>query len=376
MSHLPTPLAMKILISAYSFFPKIGGIETFTDVLATTFVNMGHTVIVMTPVEHRLRKDKAPYTIIRKPSPLQYLELFEWCDIFYQSNVSLRMAWPLLLVPKPLFITHHIWPEGEQYPDDKPSSDAPFSRFRRMCIEKPFINLKNFCKDLLCSLAHTLAVSSFMDTCFNQKSFVLPNMYQDTLFYRRQHIPRRKDLIFVGRLVKEKGLQCALEALKILKAEGYTPTFSVVGLGKERDHLEALSKAYGLDKTVTFLGALEGEALAESYCQHSIQLIPSLWPETFGLVALEGIACGCVPIGSEGGGLKNTIGPCGLTFPNGNARALAAHIRYLLDHPEKQAYYQSQAKEHLEQFSSRRIAEQYIDFFKSKTDIQDEIYSF
>ncbi len=42
-----------------------------------------------------------------------------------------------------------------------------------------------------------------------------------------------------------------------------------------------------------------------------------------GIVALEGIACGCVVIGSQGGGLKDAIGNCGLTYPNGDVAALA-----------------------------------------------------
>lgn len=354
---------MNIVISAYSFFPYIGGIETFTDVLATAFSELGHRVTIVTPVASTLEDRPTPYRIVRKPSFFHYLEIVEGCDVFYQSNISLRLAWPLLLVPKPIFVTHHSWPE-ETLNAKTRLRDRIRSYRQRLCIA-----FKNTCKALFCSLGHTIAISPCMQNCFGQKAHIIPNPYNDQLFYVRSSIPRSKDLIFVGRLVEEKGLQCALEALKILKDQGYQPHLSVVGQGPEREYLENLTHAYGLQKTVSFLGPLAGEALAEGYCQHAIQLIPSIFPEPFGLVALEGIACGCVPIGSEQGGLKNALGPCGPTFENGNAKALASHIRDLLDHPEKQSHYRSQAKVHLAQFSRARIAQQYMDFFISQAEL-------
>ena len=59
-------------------------------------------------------------------------------------------------------------------------------------------------------------------------------------------------------------------------------------------------------------------------------VVPSLWAEPFGIVALEGIGCGCVVVGSEAGGLPDAIGPCGVTFPNGDVTALTAKLRSLL----------------------------------------------
>ena len=58
--------------------------------------------------------------------------------------------------------------------------------------------------------------------------------------------------------------------------------------------------------------------------------VPSRWREPFGIVALEGIACGCVVVASEGGGLAEAVGPCGLTFANGDTAALAAQLGRVL----------------------------------------------
>lgn len=76
-------------------------------------------------------------------------------------------------------------------------------------------------------------------------------------------------------------------------------------------------------------------------------VVPSLWDEPFKIVALEGIACGCVVVGSKGGGLKDAIGPCGLTFDNGDVAGLTAQLINLLANLDQLTAYRKKAKEHL-----------------------------
>ena len=64
--------------------------------------------------------------------------------------------------------------------------------------------------------------------------------------------------------------------------------------------------ALGLERQVEFTGVLQGETLVRTLNAHRIMVVPSRTPEPFGVVALEGIACGCVVVGSEGGGLSGT----------------------------------------------------------------------
>jgi len=89
-------------------------------------------------------------------------------------------------------------------------------------------------------------------------------------------------------------------------------------------------------------------------------VVPSRWPEPFGIVALEGIACGCAVVGSEKGGLKEAIGPCGLTFENGNADALATQLKRLLTEPDLQSKLRQNTSEHLEKFKSAAIVAAYL----------------
>ena len=134
------------------------------------------------------------------------------------------------------------------------------------------------------------------------------------------------------------------------------PDLTIVGAGPEEQGLRQLAHELGLDRQVTFAGEKSGAPLAELLNRHRMLVVPSRWAEPFGVVALEGIACGCVVIGSENGGLKEAIGPCGLVFPNGNAQALAERLRYLLDHPEIESNLRQPSPPHLARFKPKAVA--------------------
>src|SRR6202021_2623014 len=99
--------------------------------------------------------------------------------------------------------------------------------------------------------------------------------------------------------------------------------------------------------SVHFTGYANGHNLARLLNAHRLIVIPSIWQEPFGIVALEGMACGCVPVGSAGGGLCDAIGECGDTFPNGDIEALADILRKLLQSPERQTALRLRAGNHL-----------------------------
>jgi glycogen(starch) synthase len=115
---------------------------------------------------------------------------------------------------------------------------------------------------------------------------------------------------------------------------------------------------------VRFLGTVTGEDLVQVINQHRILVVPSRYNEPFGIVALEGIACGCVVVGSEGGGLKDAIGPCGLTFPNGDAEALAKVLARLLADPGCLLRFRKGAEAHLARHSGARQVEAYLALFE------------
>jgi glycosyltransferase involved in cell wall biosynthesis len=91
-------------------------------------------------------------------------------------------------------------------------------------------------------------------------------------------------------------------------------------------------------------------------------VVPTREGEGFGVVALEGIACGCVVVGSTCGGLPEAIGPCGRTFKNGDPSALAEVLHDLLTQPERwNDDYFVHAKEHLDIHRPSVVVDRYLD---------------
>ena len=171
---------------------------------------------------------------------------------------------------------------------------------------------------------------------------------------------RDNALVFVGRLVSDKGCDLLLHAIKLLRDENVFPELTVVGRGPEEENLRRLTADLGLDRQLTFAGQKSGAELAAILNRHQILVVPSRWAEPFGIVALEGIACGCVVVGSENGGLKEAIGPCGVTFENENLDALAAQLKRLLNDPGARNSLRQHASEHLAKFQSDTVAAAYL----------------
>jgi glycogen(starch) synthase len=180
------------------------------------------------------------------------------------------------------------------------------------------------------------------------------------LFQVLEDSPRDRDLVFLGRLVSDKGADLLLSAAATLSRRGLRPTLTIVGSGPEEAPLREQVRAAGLESTVSFAGARSGLELVRLLNRHRILVAPSRWAEPFGLIALEGIATGCVVVGSNRGGLPDAIGSCGLTFPNGDGDALADALERLLRHPALYASLREPADRHLRRHRCDNVAAEYL----------------
>jgi glycogen synthase len=324
---------VKILLGSHHFFPSTGGIETVTNLLAREFVQRGHDVRVLTQTEG---DGDFPFPVIRRPGALELLRHLRWSDVFLQNNISLRTLWPLLFVRRPLFITQQTWitnPDG---------STGWQHRLKRFVLR----------------FATSFAISDAIAERMPVPSVRVGNPYDDQVFKDAPSEPRERELIFVGRLVSDKGVAVLLDALKLLATN---PRLTVVGDGPERPSLEKQVADLQLQSQVEFVGPRRQEQLAKLLRHHQILVVPSLWQEPFGIVALEGIACGCVVIGSAGGGLAEAIGPCGLTFRNGDPVALAKAIAAILADNSDRVRFCQPASSHLARFTPRHVAGVYLE---------------
>jgi len=335
---------MNILISSHAFAPSLGGIETVSTLLAEEFVKIGDSVVVITQTADGPNLTKSAIPIVRAPSVSRLRRLTKWCDVFWHNNLSLRTVWPALSLRKPLVVTH----QGSY------------------CRRPVGFDFALRTKHALANRVTGVAISEYVASFFRPRPVVIPNPYDaDTFQAQVPSAARTHELLFLGRLVSEKGLDILLEALGRLWQRQLRPQLTVVGSGPEQANMQDLAKRLGLGDQVQFRGSQSGSELASTLNQHQILIVPSKYDEPFGVVALEGIASGCAVIGSNGGGLPEAIGPCGITFPNGDIGALENALERLLTRPEARAGLIAAGPKHLVQFQPRLVAQRYRDLFET-----------
>ena len=335
---------LKILLATHFFYPSIGGLETVARVLAEQFLESGLEVRVVTqsPAREGESDGGFPYPIHRQPGRLELLKLVRWCDLYFQNNISLNTLWPLLLVRRPWVVSHQTW----------------------LTRVDGSVGWQDRLKCEVIRYGSPIAICEAVASPLPIPATIIGNPYQSDLFRKLPDVPRDRDLVFLARLVSDKGGDLCLEALAELKRRGPKPTLSIVGDGPERGNLERMADALGVREQVTFAGMVTGVDLVRLLNRHRIMVVPSRLEEPFGVVALEGIACGCALIGSTGGGLPDAIGPCGVIFKNNSVAGLTDAMEQLLRDEGLCQRLRAKAPTHLEEHSPRRIAEAYLRVFE------------
>lgn len=326
---------MRISVYSPAFYPRIGGLEEVARLACLEFAKSGHEVVVLTKTALG-DNPELPFQVHRNPTFKTALEATRSSQIFLEFNISLKGLIFPFLAGKPAVISHQSW----------------FSDIRR----SPTIRAR--IKRLASTFATNIACSHAVKSHVGGNATVIPNAYDENTFRVLPDVSRDADLIFVGRLVSDKGCSLIINALSILKQKGPTPSLTIVGSGPEQLPIANQASRLGVADQVHFTGPLRGPDLVRELNRHRIMIVPSLWAEPFGIVALEGIASGCHVIGSEQGGLADAIGPCGTNFANGDSQALADAIQRILNSPFPDS---NAAQRHLQQHTSRSVAAAYLD---------------
>ena len=148
-------------------------------------------------------------------------------------------------------------------------------------------------------------------------------------------------LLYVGRLAPIKGLETLLDAMARLRAAGTRVRLSIVGgdadepLNGHEGELRARLARLDLRSAVTFVGAQPQERLRAWYVAADATVLPSHY-ESFGMVAMEAMACGIPVVASRVGGLQTTVrdGVTGLLVRESDPAALAGALDRLLGDPD------------------------------------------
>ena len=150
-----------------------------------------------------------------------------------------------------------------------------------------------------------------------------------------------KNILFVGRIEPLKGIDKLLMAMTYLKNK-QKPRLLVVGGDEnsrhEMERLQRLSQGLQIKDQVTFLGVIRQGELSRFYSAADVCVIPSYY-ESFGLVALESLACGTPVVATRVGGATSIIrqGETGYVVKDNAPQRLAEKITLLLSRPNNSA---------------------------------------
>jgi glycosyltransferase involved in cell wall biosynthesis len=176
------------------------------------------------------------------------------------------------------------------------------------------------------------------------------------------HATRRR-VVFAGRVVLPKGVAVLIRAARSVDAE-----FVICGDGWRLEEMRELAGRSGVRDRIDFKGWLGGAELAGELADASIVVVPSIWPEPFGLVGIEAFAAGRPVVASATGGITDWLedGVNGLSVRPGDSAALADALNGLLADPARQqAMGAAGSTTARERFSAERHVAALLDAYRS-----------
>lgn len=377
---------LRVLMLSWEYPPRvIGGLATHVKHLTEELRNIGVEIILLT-----CNYPGAPETERLGNMTVKRVES-------YTAPTSDFASWVLLM---------NINMEREAVKTVKEWGRVDIVHAHDWLVAKPAISIKHLCRAPLISTIHSteegrrhglhtdyqrmihqiewwLTYESWKVVCcsnymkeevvrlFNtpsDKILVIPNGVDRNQFngysclgdFRlRYAAEKEKIILYVGRLVPEKGVDVLLGAMPSVLNSHPEAKLVVVGEGYYKEELMRIAGQLNIFPKVHFTGYVDDETLKRLYKCASVAVFPSLY-EPFGIVALEAMASGVPVIVSDVGGLSEIVenNVNGLKVEAKNSDSLSHAISYLLDNPdEAERLKQNAFKKVIEKYDWKSIAE-------------------
>ncbi len=280
-----------LLIYSGPFHPAVGGMERYAEELATGLTELGYQVELATRTPAAAGDATTfPFRVTRisghaqlARAMLRHRRVLFVGLTFYDVMLATALR-------RRVVLTHHG--PYTMYGDTR--------RFYAGAIKR-----------WLSRFYDSICVSEYLAGWMPGKPLVIHNGYRDDLFSSACAPRPAGSFIFVGRLVTEKGVDLLVRSFARLHAKRPEARLTIVGDGPERQALAGLSTELGCAHAVLFAGSQSAPAVAALLATRQCLVAPSLGFESFGIVALEGLAAGCEVIVSRRGGLPEAVGGFG-----------------------------------------------------------------
>jgi glycosyltransferase involved in cell wall biosynthesis len=341
---------MNVLIYTPFYYPSVGGVETFTDALATGLARRGVNVhlVAATALGDR--------TELPRPFPIERSEAAG--GVVARLNKSLDAVVSVGPSVRPLGAAHrrgiatvlvHQGPAGRcpvsiaWRHERQCSAGLPRCLSCDVCGQKWTDNLRYLARFVLLRWGiHRASANVFISDYMRRRvggprAQVIANPFDPEVYRPAALVPlaNKPRFTFVGRLVPLKGAELAVRAFALATARGLDARLLVVGEGPSAEPCRRLVEELGLGGRVEFRPFQGAAKLAEVYRNSWGLLFPSQWEEPFGIVVAEAMACGCPVVASAHGAPPELVGDTGLLVPPADVGAWAERMLELANNPER-----------------------------------------
>ncbi len=365
-------MPMKILMLTWEYPPRIvGGIARVVNDLSKRLIKDGHDVTVVT-----YREGNAPYYEDDKGVKVYRVDNYmihpnNFIDWIMQMNFNMVAKANEIMAKEGNFdvIHAHDWLVAYAAKTLKNSYDIPIvatihatESGRNSGIHDETQRYINDTEWMLTYEATEVIVNSNYMKRELQYQFGLPfekinvvpnginvNMFsgveRDYDFRRQYAADHEKIILFMGRLVYEKGVQHLVSAMPKILAGYHDAKLVIAGKGGMTDELKAQVNTMGISNKVYFTGYMDAKQVCKMYKCADVSVFPSTY-EPFGIVALEAMLSGTPVVVSDIGGLNEIVshGENGMKSYAGNPNSIADSILALLYNPQLSANVVKNAK--------------------------------
>ena len=353
---------MKILMLTWEYPPRVvGGISRVVYDLSHRLIKDGHEVTVVT-----YRDGEVPYYEDDKGVKVYRIDNYmiqpnNFIDWILQLNFNMVERASQIIAEQGKFdvIHAHDWLVANAAKTLKHSFDIPIvatihatEAGRNSGIREPNQKYINDTEWMLTYEANEVIVNSNYMKSEVQRLFGLPfekinvvpngvnlnkftGMDRDYSFRRKYAMDNEKIILFMGRLVYEKGVQNLIAAMPKVLDSYHDAKLVIAGKGGMLDELRAQADYLGISNKVYFAGYMNGKDVEKMYKAADISVFPSTY-EPFGIVALEGMLAERPIVVSDAGGLGEIVEHrvTGMKSYCGNPNSIADSILELLFNPE------------------------------------------
>lgn len=345
-----------------------GGYELNCKVVAEELIKRGHKVFILTNKKEIIEKEENIFRILYEYNPLdngslkkRYYQLI-WTylsrknyfitlnlakqlkpDVAYIWQLSNMTMLPLIALQKlNIPVVFHL---GDYWLSCSKKyfvfEKNPLKRIYRKIITG--VNNFNFL-----DLRHLLVISNalkkeYIRLGFDEKNItIIPRGILSSMIIDLSKINQNKpngqiNLLYAGRVVKQKGIDVAINAVNyLINTMGFKNLrLDIIGKGdsKYKEELNNLVNSLQLQNYVSFINQIPREILLEYYSGYDALLFPSVWEEPFGNTIIESMARGLPVIASEVGGVSEIItsGENGILIPPNDFMKIAEAINTLIN---------------------------------------------